>query len=215
MRRPRQVLEAFVRHARVLVGANVDGIETVEIAHEALLREWTTLATWLDADREALKLRQELARDAVHRRSASAREYLWGRARVEEAQRVLAASVVELNDAEREFLADSERASRRRRRWTQGVVAALLATAVVVVAVVSRKNTELAQQKRESDQQRLEAKQSESEAVDAQARAEQQRVRAEQAKTQAEKSQLENERSVRQMFEVAVRPLTEHLIAQA
>jgi serine/threonine protein kinase len=215
----RQVLEAFVRHARVLVAAEVDGIETVEIAHEALLREWKTLARWLDADREALKLRQELARDAVHRRSASTREYLWGRARVEEAQRVLAASVVELNDAEREFLAASERSSRRRRRWTRAVVAALLATAVVVVVVVSGKNTQLAQQKRESDQQRQAAdvartgaEQAEARAVDEQGRAQEQRSRAEQAKTQAEKSQKENERSVRQMFEVALRPLTEQLI---
>jgi hypothetical protein len=217
----RQVLEAFVGGARVLVAADVDGNETVEIAHEALLREWKTLATWLDADREALKLRQELARDAVQRRTAGAREYLWGRARVEEAQRVLAASVVELNDVEREFLAASERASRRRRRWTQGVVVGLLASAVVVVAVVSGKNTQLAEQKRESDERRRDAEvarqdaeQAEARALAEEARAQEQRARAEQAKTQAEKSQKENERSVRQMFEVALRPLTEQLIAR-
>ncbi|MCA9697502.1 MAG: protein kinase, partial [Myxococcales bacterium] len=54
----RRVLEVLVGEARVLVAAEVDGRETVEIAHEALLREWTTLVGWLDADREALKLRQ-------------------------------------------------------------------------------------------------------------------------------------------------------------
>ncbi len=98
------MLEALVGEARVLVAAEVDGVETVEIAHEALLREWTTLVDWLDADREALKLRQELGRDAGNRESGSVGEYLWGRGRVEEARRVLDASVVELNEGERGFL---------------------------------------------------------------------------------------------------------------
>jgi WD40 repeat protein len=142
----KRVLEALVSEARVLVAAEVDGVETVEIAHEALLREWTTLVGWLNADREALKLRQELARDAVHGPTG---EYLWGRGRVEEARRVLGASVVGLNEAERTFLEASERVVRRRRRRVQGGVAALLTAAAIVVAVVSDKNSELAEQKSE------------------------------------------------------------------
>lgn len=144
------MLEALVRDARVLVTTEVDGAVTVEIAHEALLREWTTLVRWLDADRGALKLRQELAQDAARGTSS---EYLWGRSRVEEARRILDASTVELDATERGFLVASERAVRRRRRWVQGGVAALLATAAVVVAVVSAQRAEAVQERDRADEQ--------------------------------------------------------------
>ena len=31
---------------------------TVEVAHEALLREWPRLATWIDEDRDAIRVRR-------------------------------------------------------------------------------------------------------------------------------------------------------------
>ena len=37
---------------------------TVEVAHEALIREWATLRGWLDEDREGLKLHQHLTESA-------------------------------------------------------------------------------------------------------------------------------------------------------
>jgi conflict system STAND superfamily ATPase/TIR domain-containing protein len=40
------------------------GEEGVEVAHEALIREWKTLREWIDADREVLRIYQELSRDA-------------------------------------------------------------------------------------------------------------------------------------------------------
>jgi tetratricopeptide (TPR) repeat protein len=39
------------------------GIKTVEVAHEALIREWPTLRTWLAEDRAGLILHQKLADD--------------------------------------------------------------------------------------------------------------------------------------------------------
>jgi len=38
--------------------------EHVEVAHEALIREWPTLRIWLDEDREWLRLHRQLTRDA-------------------------------------------------------------------------------------------------------------------------------------------------------
>jgi WD40 repeat protein len=161
----RQVLDVLVREVRVLVSDGVDGREAIEIAHEALLREWSTLVGWLDADRGALRLRQELGRDAVsyaerqHRGkgwieatqhgSTSAGEYLWGRGRVEQARGVLAASVVELNDAERSFLEASERVVRKRRLQVQGGVAGALSIAAIVVAVVVGQNAVVERTNRE------------------------------------------------------------------
>ncbi len=37
---------------------------TVEVAHEALLREWATLATWIEERRDALRLREQLETEA-------------------------------------------------------------------------------------------------------------------------------------------------------
>ena len=41
------------------------GEKTVEVAHEALIREWPRLRAWLDEDREALRSQRDLARSAL------------------------------------------------------------------------------------------------------------------------------------------------------
>jgi hypothetical protein len=152
----RRVLDAFVRHARVIVASEEDGVEVFEISHEALLREWSTLVAWLDADRDALRLRQELTTSAAEHHIRGGREYLWGKGRVEEAKRVLAASVVELNDAERSFLVASERVVRQRDRRIRGAVVGLLIAALVVVVLVLQKNEDIRTQKVAVEQKNVE-----------------------------------------------------------
>ena len=49
---------------RLLVCGERDGAATVEVAHEALLREWDLLADWIQGRREALVRRAEVLRDA-------------------------------------------------------------------------------------------------------------------------------------------------------
>jgi WD40 repeat protein len=130
----RRVLDVFVGDARVLVSDEAGGVEVIEIAHEALLREWRTLVSWLDADRGALRLRQELARDAAKHAAARDSEYLWRRGRIDESRRVLRATSVDLNEKERAFLETSHRAERARsiRVW-----AAVAATFVVLLGLVA------------------------------------------------------------------------------
>src|SRR5207253_11074039 len=38
--------------------------DTVEVAHEALIREWPTLGAWLNEDRDGLRLHQHVAESA-------------------------------------------------------------------------------------------------------------------------------------------------------
>lgn len=104
----KEVLDTFIRQARALV-VGEEGGDEVEIVHDALLREWSALVRWLDDDRAALRLRQDLAEAVVRHAAEANAEYLWGRGRLEEAQRLLSASAVELNASERNFLADSGR----------------------------------------------------------------------------------------------------------
>ena len=57
-------LERFVER-RLLSSNEVDGVRTVEVAHEAMFRAWGPLKRWLERERAALVLRDEVARDAV------------------------------------------------------------------------------------------------------------------------------------------------------
>nr|WP_295427221.1 hypothetical protein [uncultured Thiodictyon sp.] len=74
--------------ARLLVtGRDVgSGTQTVEVAHEALIRTWPRLRGWLDQDRDDLRLRREIERIAhaweTHGRIPA---YRWPDARVMEA----------------------------------------------------------------------------------------------------------------------------------
>jgi hypothetical protein len=55
-----ELIDAFIR-ARLLVGGDDGkGNPTVEVAHEALLREWPVLAEWIRDAREALRLRERV-----------------------------------------------------------------------------------------------------------------------------------------------------------
>ncbi|MGZ9034734.1 MAG: nSTAND1 domain-containing NTPase, partial [Rhodospirillales bacterium] len=63
------VAEATIRKladARLVVTerANVTGQETVELAHEALIRSWQRLRGWIDQDREFLRTRERIAAQA-------------------------------------------------------------------------------------------------------------------------------------------------------
>ena len=93
--------------ARLLVTARDDvaGEETVEVSHEALIREWKLLRTWLNDDREFLLWRQRLrlASTEWHRTGRDEGVLLRG-ALLTEADRWRTSRRDELNDDEREFI---------------------------------------------------------------------------------------------------------------
>ena len=108
--------------------------DSVELAHEALLREWPTLRRWVEEDRAGLVVHQRLAEDARdwvghgYDRSLLYREANLLRAR-EWAKR----RPTDLNELEREFLRASERREGRARQRRRGLIAGLCVLSLVAV----------------------------------------------------------------------------------
>lgn len=107
-----EVLQKLVT-GRLVVASTSGGQSVYTLAHEALLRSWSTLRHWLD---EA-----EGAKAVLERLSLAVREWermgradgaLWGPAQLAEAQIV---KIAELSEPEAAFLAASRRALRRRK----------------------------------------------------------------------------------------------------
>jgi WD40 repeat protein/class 3 adenylate cyclase len=118
----------------------------VEVAHEALLREWPRFADWLEEDREGIRLRSHLARAATDWVAAERDPAeLYRGARLSAALDWTTQHSLELNDVEREFVtnsrAEAQRAllaqqrQNRRLRGLLGGVALLLVFAVIAGAV--------------------------------------------------------------------------------
>jgi WD40 repeat protein/transcriptional regulator with XRE-family HTH domain len=61
--RLRMVAEAFIG-ARLLTAGGRGGERTLEVSHEALIREWTRLGDWLEEAREDVRLQGRLSADA-------------------------------------------------------------------------------------------------------------------------------------------------------
>ena len=119
----------------------------VEVAHEALLREWPRLRGWLEADAEGRRLHQHLiALPREWRDSGRDPAELYRGARLAAALDWAAEHDPELNELEREFLEASRVASEReaeRQRRTNRRLRTLLAgvgvllTAAVVAGVIA------------------------------------------------------------------------------
>ena len=137
--------------ARLLVtGRDVEGIETVEVVHEALIRGWSKLRGWMESDR-AFRVWQERLRAGMRQWEASERDegaLLRGVA-LSTAEGWLVERPENLSLAENDFIEASvdqrqaleaeavrQRSERERlRRRLTGVLTAGLALAVVLAAV--------------------------------------------------------------------------------
>ncbi|WP_030607961.1 hypothetical protein [Streptomyces fulvoviolaceus] len=139
----------------------VDG-DTVDLAHEALIGAWPRLRSWLDEDRERLRLHRRLTEGAVTwaelGRDTGA---LYRGTRLTEAREAFGEEGTELNRLERDFLAASveayergrraaARAARRLRALTGGL-AVLLCLAVVAGAAAWRQSGVSARQRDEAE----------------------------------------------------------------
>jgi serine/threonine protein kinase/formylglycine-generating enzyme required for sulfatase activity len=119
-----QVLEALVR-GRILVARESEGETTYEIAHEALLQGWGTLARWVGDAAESRAHRDRLAAAALEwERVRFAPDALWSRRQLEEVRKL---QLDELSMRERAFLRASRRAVYRRQMIIAGAVIAFLA----------------------------------------------------------------------------------------
>jgi WD40 repeat protein/DNA-binding SARP family transcriptional activator len=108
---------------------------TVEVAHEALLREWPRLRGWLEEDREGRRLHRQLAQAtsqwAAHDRDP---EQLYRGARLAAALDWAKSHDPDLNDTERAFVATSSEQHERQLRRARRTTAVLAGLLVVVLA---------------------------------------------------------------------------------
>jgi DNA-binding SARP family transcriptional activator/WD40 repeat protein len=130
----RGILDALTAERLITVGDDV-----VEVAHEALLREWPRLRDWLESDVEGRRLHRSLTLQS-HAWDEGGRDDadLWRGTRLEAALEWATSHAAETGNTERAFLAASRRASQRalrRLRALSGVLAVLLAIAAAAALV--------------------------------------------------------------------------------
>jgi WD40 repeat protein/class 3 adenylate cyclase len=116
---------------------------TVEVAHEALLREWPRFRAWLDDDLQGHRLRQHLTH-AARQWEAAERDpsEVYRGSRLSAALDWASTHGTDLNELERAFLVESreasERDAERQRRTNRRLRGLLVGTAVfLVVALVA------------------------------------------------------------------------------
>jgi WD40 repeat protein/tRNA A-37 threonylcarbamoyl transferase component Bud32 len=127
------------------------GEGAVEVAHEALLREWPRLREWIEEDTEGRRLRRHVTQAATEWDAAGRDQgELYRGARLAAALEWSTDHAVELNELEREFVTESRdafeketkrvRRTNRRLRGLLAGVAVLLAAAAAgaVLAVIQR-----------------------------------------------------------------------------
>lgn len=145
-----RVLESLVAERLVTVGE-----DQVELAHEALLREWPRLREWLDEDAEGRRLHRHLAQ-AAREWDAAGHDpaELYRGTRLAATRDWAGHHADELNDAERRFLAEShaaaervaarERVANRRLRTLLAGAAGLLVLAIAagVLAMAQREQAQ-------------------------------------------------------------------------
>jgi tetratricopeptide (TPR) repeat protein len=134
------LIELFVE-ARLLLRDRRPGhdgdTDIIEVAHEALLREWPALRSWLEADRDFLVGKDKLAEDIANWRAADGKHkdemLLSGLNLTRARQWLLERKAQDLSDEERKFIAASvaraEATTRRRRRLSIAAVFVLLSIA--------------------------------------------------------------------------------------
>ncbi|MEA2460815.1 MAG: hypothetical protein QOH90_992, partial [Actinomycetota bacterium] len=100
------VVDAFGRHRLLTFDREISTREpTVEIAHEALLRAWGRLRTWIDDAREDLRQDRSLARAATEWRASEADDsFLLRGARLEQHETWAATTDLVIGRSERAYL---------------------------------------------------------------------------------------------------------------
>jgi serine/threonine protein kinase/formylglycine-generating enzyme required for sulfatase activity len=133
-RREREALEALVS-GRLIVARDVaDGPPVYELAHESLLAAWGTLRGWLDDAAGQRGIRTRLGAAAGEwQRLGRPRELLWRSSQLAEA-----ASLEDLTEGDRAFLAASRRNARLRVAIAVALAAAVPAAAAMTWWGVAR-----------------------------------------------------------------------------
>ncbi len=131
--------------------------DTVEVAHEALLREWPRLRAWLEEDVQGHQLRQHLTH-AAQQWEETGREAseVYRGARLSAALDWAATRGPDLNEQERDFLSESrqasEREAERQRRTNRRLRGLLIGTALFLAVALLAGGLALVQRGRARDE---------------------------------------------------------------
>src|SRR6266511_502383 len=129
---------------------------TVEVAHEALLREWPRLGQWLEEDRAGRRLHQHMI-EAAKEWTGSGRDAgeLYRGARLTSVLDWTTEHNLELNELEREFINESrvagEREAERQRRTNRRLRGLLVGVALFLVIALVAGSAALIQRGRAQD----------------------------------------------------------------
>jgi WD40 repeat protein len=108
------------RDARLVTTEGTDAADgAVEVAHEALIRGWTQLRRWVDAERAGLRIQRRLteaAQEWATTEPEHKRDFLYSGARFAACQEWIETHRGELSEIEAAFVAASEEAERQRKQ---------------------------------------------------------------------------------------------------
>ena len=128
----------------------------VEVAHEALLREWPRFTDWLEEDREGIRLRAHLA-DAAANWDTAGRDTgeLYRGARLSATLDWTTAHTQDLNPVEQEFVTASSTEHQRQNRRLRGLLAggAVLLVLALIAGVLAVRQANRADEKAAEAQQ--------------------------------------------------------------
>lgn len=117
-----------------LITTTQDGID---VAHEALIREWPRLHHWLDEDRSGLLIHHRLMdAEKTWREKGEDPSYLYTGLRLTEAKQWAETNDDELNDLERVFLKTSLEAEAQRQRTRRLIQLGLVAVFVIIIMLL-------------------------------------------------------------------------------
>ena len=118
------------------------GEDSVEVAHEALMREWPRLREWIGEDSEGRRLRRHITRAATGWDAAGRDDgELYRGARLAAALEWTAGHALDLNELEREFVSESrevaDQQTKRARRTNRRLRTLLVGVALLLVAALA------------------------------------------------------------------------------
>jgi WD40 repeat protein/ABC-type Fe3+/spermidine/putrescine transport system ATPase subunit len=153
--RVRGVIAVLINARLLTVSGDAEGgPETVDVSHEALIRNWPRLRRWVDEDRQGLRTHRQLTEAAQEWQRAGRDEGLLFRgARLAQTVEWRERNPAALNDVEKEFLKASLEFQTRERlaaqRRTRRVVMGLITTIVLIGAasLVALNQSRLASQR--------------------------------------------------------------------
>jgi hypothetical protein len=133
-----RILDQLVRARLIAVHTDPSQGSTVELIHEVLIKEWPTLARWLD-DSQALRGFMQELRVAVKQWIARGKpsDLVWRGATAQEALATSSRHVLDLSSAEKEFLAAVRREANRSRRRRVAVISSIFAVLTVMLGGAS------------------------------------------------------------------------------